>query len=155
MPILLHMKIALLFALLLTFRFGIGQLQSPVNWSFAVKKLNSLTYEVHLNASMNSTWYIYSQTTPKGGADPTKIKFTNNPLIVFQGPSKEMGNLQKKHEPLLGVDIVYFAGNVDFVQTLKLKTPVKTQVSGSIDYMVCNDELCTRQPIKKFLLDIK
>jgi hypothetical protein len=55
----------------------------------------------------------------------TSIKFSNNPLVVLQGQAKEVGKLQQNHEPLFGVAVKQFAGKVDFVQTVKLKTPVK------------------------------
>ena len=130
----------ILFSLISTFSFS--QIQKPVTWSYSAKKINTTTYEVHLTANIEGRWHIYSQTTPDGGPIPTKITFTKNPLVSLDGNAKEVGKLQQKHEPLFGVDVKQFADKVDFVQTVKLKTPVKTNIAGSIDFMVCDDEQC-------------
>lgn len=144
------MKQLFSFFFLLFTVFGYGQIQKPVKWSYTAKKINPTTYEVHLTANIDGRWHIYSQTTPDGGPVPTSIKFNNNPLITFQGAAKEVGKLQQKHEPLFGVDVKQFGEKVDFVQTIKLKTPVKTNIAGSIEFMVCDDTQCLPPTTQKF-----
>ena len=119
-----------------------AQIQNPVKWTYSAKKINATTYEVHLTAEVSGKWHIYSQTTPDGGPVPTSITFSKNPLLIIKGKPNEVGKLQQKHEPLFGVDVKQFAGKVDFVQIVKLKSPVKTTVSGSVEFMVCDDEQC-------------
>lgn len=131
------------------------QIQTPVMWSYVAKKINPTTYEVHLTANIGGNWHLYSQTTPEGGPVPTSIKFTNNPLVVFQGSAKEVGKLQQKNEPLFGVDVKQFAGKVDFVQTVKLKKPLKTNVAGTIEFMVCDDTQCLPPSTQKFSIALK
>lgn len=116
--------------------------QNPVNWKFSAKKKADKVYEVHLTATVASPWHIYSQKTPKGGPIPTKISFTKNPIIVLDGIAKEVGKLEVKHEEVFDIDVKYFNGSVDFVQTIKLKSGVKTNVSGTIQFMACNDQQC-------------
>lgn len=114
----------------------------PVQWSNTVKKTGPGTYEVHLTATVQSPWHIYSQYTPAGGPIPTEISFGKNPVLVLDGPVKELGSLVKKREEVFGLDVMYFNDRVDFVQTITTKAKVKTNISGTIRYMVCNDREC-------------
>jgi hypothetical protein len=128
-----------------------AQIESPVKWSYAAKKVNDKEYQVVITATLPKPWHIYSQHTPDGGPKPTKILYTRNPLLVISGEPKENGALKTVHDDNFGVDVKYFGDKVEFVQNVQLKTAAKTSVSGTIDYMVCNDEKClppTKQPFE-------
>ena len=80
--------------------------------------------------------------TPKGGPVPTTLNFKRNPLVTLDGNVKETGQPKTIHDEIFGVDVKYYAETVSFVQTVKLKSAVKTNLSGTIKYMVCNDQMC-------------
>jgi thiol:disulfide interchange protein DsbD len=127
--------------------------ESLVKWSFAAKKKDPKTYEVVASAMLPKTWHIYSQTTPKGGPVATKITFKTNPLLILTGDPKESGALKTMHDQVFDVDVKYFNDKVDFVQLVKLKTAATTSVSGTVEYMICNDEKCL--PPTKQNFDVK
>lgn len=127
-----------------------AQVKNPVKWSYTAKKITATTYEVHLTATIESGWHIYSQTTPDGGPVKTSIVFTPNPLLTVDGKAKEAGKLEQHHEELFGVDVKQFSNKVDFVQTVKLKAAAKTSVTGSVEFMVCNDKECLPPKTEKF-----
>lgn len=127
-----------------------AQILNPVSWTVTSKKIKDKTYEIHLTAAINKGWHIYSQFTPEGGPVPTSISFTKNPLLDLDGKVKESGKLEQRHEEIFGVDVKQFSDKVDFIQVLKLKSPVKTSVSISVEYMVCNDRQCLPPATKKF-----
>ncbi len=116
--------------------------QNPVSWSFSAKKVADKTYEIRLISKVDHPWHIYSQTTPEGGPLPTKIVFGKNPLLNVQGEVKEVGKLVQKREEVFDLDVKYFEGQADFVQVIKLKSNVKTNISGTVEFMVCNDVQC-------------
>ena len=132
-----------------------AQLQDPVEWTFFSKKINATTYEVHLTANIEGKWHLYSQTTPDGGPIPTSISFVKNPLITLLGDAKEVGKLERKMEPIFGVEVKQFSNKVDFVQTIRLKAPVKTSVTGSVEFMVCDDHQCLPPSTKNFSIALK
>ena len=132
-----------------------AQIQNPVEWTATSKKINDKTYEIRLTANINKGWHIYSQTTPEGGPVPTSITFTKNPLLTVEGKTKEVGKLEKHNEPLFGVDVKQFSNNVDFVQVVKLKAPVKTSVDVAVEFMVCNDKQCLPPSTRKFSVALK
>lgn len=148
-------KIALLLTTIILTTLCMAQVKNPVQWSFSSKKIDATTYEVHLTAKLDNGWHIYSQTTPDGGPVPTAIEFTKNPLLTLQGTAKEVGRLEKHFETLFGVDVIQFSNKVDFVQTVKLKSKVKTTLNGAIEYMVCNDHECLPPTTQKFSIALK
>ena len=148
-------KYALLVATVFIATFCFSQVKDPVKWSFSSKKINATTYEVHLTATLDNGWHIYSQTTPDGGPVATAISFTKNPLLTLQGAAKEVGKLEKHFEALFGVDVKQFSGKVDFVQTVKLKGNIKTTVTGAVEYMTCNDHECLPPTTEKFSIALK
>jgi thiol:disulfide interchange protein DsbD len=99
---------------------------------------------------VNSPWHTYSQFTPDGGPVPTSFNFSKNPLFKLDGKVKENGNLIKKHEDVFGVDVKYFNGKVDFVQRVTVKGNARTNVTGSVEFMVCNDHQCLPPATEKF-----
>ena len=130
---------------LLSVILGVGLLssaQNVVNWKFSSKKIADKTYEVHLIATVDEPWHIYSQSTPKGGPLPTTISFAKNPLILPQGKIKEVGEMEIYRDQTFDVDVYAYGEKVDFVQTVKLKSNVKTNISGSVQFMACTKEQC-------------
>lgn len=148
-------KTVVLFVLLLAGFVANAQVQNPVKWNYKLKKINATTYEVHITATIEKGWHIYSQTTPDGGPVPTTIRFSKNPLLTLVGVAKEAGKLEQRHEELFGVDVKQFSNSVNFVQTVKVKAAVKTSVIGTVEFMVCNDTQCLQPTINKFSLPIQ
>lgn len=132
-----------------------AQVKSPVKWNFSSKKMDATTYEVHLTATLEVGWHMYSQTTPDGGPVATSIEFIKNPLLLIDGPAQEIGKLEQRHEELFGVDVKQFSNKVDFVQTVKIKGKAKTAINGTIEFMTCNDRECLPPSSQKFSVALK
>jgi Disulphide bond corrector protein DsbC len=129
-----------------------SQIKNPTTLAFsAIKK--GANYEVIIKATIAKPWHMYSQKTPSGGPLPTKISFNKNPLITIVGNTKEVGKLEKINDKNFGVDVLYFSNEVIFSQIVKVKAGVKTNITGTIEYMVCDDSQCLPPTKKPF--DIK
>ena len=82
------------------------------------------------------------------------ISFSLSQILFQRFTSlKENGKLQNKHEEVFDVDVKYFDNTVTFTQTVNLKSAVKTNITGNIEYMVCNDKECL--PPKKVAFDLQ
>ncbi len=144
--------------IILLFLFSVGilalqaQVKDPVKWKYEAKKKGD-AYEVIITANVEKPWHIYSQNTGKGGPIPTKITFKTNPLVKAEGAAKETGKLEKIYDKNFGTDVLFYSNNVVFTQAVKVKAGVKTNVSGTVEYMVCDDEQCL--PPTKKTFDIK
>jgi hypothetical protein len=135
--------------------FSYSQVKNPVAWTFAAKKINATTYEVSMSATLEQGWHIYSQTTPEGGPAPTIISFAKNPLLSLEGEVREVGKMEQKNEPLFGVDVKQFSNKVVFVQQVKIKGKAKTSLTGSLDFMTCNNRECLPPKTQKFSIALK
>lgn len=118
-------------------------MQSPVSWTFASKKISDNNYEVQLIASIQSGWHLYSQSQPKDAiAQPTSFMFSKNPLLIIDGKVKEMGKLEKFKDEKLDISAFQYSNKVVFVQKVRVKAKVKTNVSGKLEYQTCDDKKC-------------
>lgn len=120
-----------------------AQILNPVQWNYTAKKIADKTYEVHLTATIQNNWHLYSQTQPDDAINmPTEIIFNKNPLAIFDGKTKEVGKVQLYRDEKLKISANQYSGKVDFVQVVKLKANVKTNVVGSVEYQTCDDKKC-------------
>lgn len=134
-------------ALLVT-AFSFAQRQNPVSWNYEAIKKSADTYEIVLTATVEEPWHIYSQNTGKNGPIPTAVVFKPNPLVTKNGKVKELGKLEKVFDKNFNTDVLYFSDRVKFVQLVKVKGGIKTNLSGTVEYMVCDESQCL-PPVKK------
>lgn len=147
-------RLLLIFSLFLLGSAAHAQLD-VVEWKFESKKLDDKKYEVKLIALVKNPWHIYSTTTPDGGPLPTKISFTKNPLTAFDGKIREVGKLESHFEEVFDIDTKYFNNKVEFVQVVKVKGNAKTNLSGTVEFMACNDKECLPPKSVPFSIALK
>ena len=121
---------------------AIAQSSKQVQWAYAAKKIADKTYEVHMTATINGDYHLYAQDAGGEGPVATSFNFVKTPLLVLEGQVKESGKLIKKFESAWSHDVKYYEKNVDFIQTVKIKGNAKTNLSGKVEFMVCNDRQC-------------
>jgi hypothetical protein len=116
---------------------------SPVSWAFTSKKLADKKYEIHITATVQTGWHLYSQVQPGDAVvNPTDIKFNPNPLLALDGKTTEAGKVEKFHDEKLGISANQYAGKVDFIQVIKVKAKAKTNVAGTVEFQTCDDKKC-------------
>ncbi|MEI8074627.1 MAG: protein-disulfide reductase DsbD domain-containing protein [Bacteroidota bacterium] len=134
-----------------------AQPKDPVIWKYEAVKKSGNNYDVVITATIPKPWHLYSQNTAKGGPIPTKITINSNPLIsVSAGKAKEIGHQEKvldKNFSPKGVEVLFYSEQVQFVQSISLKGAVKTNITGTVEFMVCDDSQCLPPTKKSF--DIK
>ena len=131
-----------------------SQKLAPVKWAYQAVKTGDKKYNVIITANVDAPWHIYSQFVKKGPV-PTSLQFAKNPLVVLSGSTKEVGNLEKKFDNNFGAVIGSFGGKVQFIQAVTLKVNTKTKLTGTIEYMVCNEERCLPPTKQSFEVDIQ
>jgi hypothetical protein len=129
---------------------------NPVSWTFTAKRISDKTYELHLTATMQSGWHLFSQVQPEDAvAIPTGFKLNTNPLVTLDGKIKEVGKMEKFHDAKLDISANQYAEKVDFVQVVKLKSSVKTSITGSVEYQTCDDKKCLPPKTVTFSIPVK
>lgn len=146
-------KLAILvFALFLS--IGVfAQIKKPVKWSYAAKKVGKNEAVIFLKATIEPGWHIYSAYQKDGGPVKTSFKFN---------PSKEytvIGNIVEPKpktvfEKNFDMQVGYFEKTVIFQQKVKL-SKAQTQVTGTLEFMVCNDHECIPPAEVNFSVAVK
>jgi thiol:disulfide interchange protein DsbD len=129
---------------------------NPVTWSFSAKKVSDKTYEIHMKATIQNNWHLYSQKQPDDAiAIPTAFIISPNPLFKPDGKIKEIGKMEVMKDAALGVSANQYSKTVDFVQKIKLKANVKTNFNGNVEYQTCDDKKCLPPKTVNFSIAIK
>ena len=133
-----------------------SQTLNPVTWTFSAKKIADKKYELHLSATMQSGWHLYSQSQPQDAiAIPTGFTVNSNPLLNLDGKVKEIGKMEKFHDEKLQLSANQYSEKVDFVQVVKLRSNAKTNVSGSVEFQTCDDKKCLPPKTVNFSVALK
>jgi DsbC/DsbD-like thiol-disulfide interchange protein len=133
-------KLLFLTALIAMSAGAFAQIEAPVKWSYASKKISSTEAVVFLKATMQKGWHIYSLNVEDG---PIKTSFDFS-------PSKEYSLIGKPSEPKpishydknFKINVTYFENTVIFQQKIKLKSPKASVIKGKLEYETCNDIKC-------------
>jgi len=136
------MKKLIFAALALLISFGASaQIESPVKWSYAAKKVSNTEAVVFLRATIQEGWHIYSQNVKDGGPIKTSFTFTPSKEYSLVGKPAEPAAISK-YESAFNMNVSYFEKSVTFQQKVKLKSANVSVVKGKLEYMTCNDKKC-------------
>jgi hypothetical protein len=113
-----------------------------VKWTFSSRKTAENTWEVKMIATISGSYHMYSQKPGAEGPVPTTFTFAPNPLLTLNGGVKESGKMIKKYESAWPGNVNYYEKQVEFTQMVTLKGKVKTNLSGKVEFDVCNDSEC-------------
>lgn len=143
-------KLTLIGLLVLGFQLlSQAQIKDPIVWTFAaVKTSYKHTYDIQMTAVIPKPWHIYSQSQGPGGPLPTKISFNTNPLVTVLGKPAEKGSMKEIKDEIFNIKVKLMSGTVVYTQRIKLQDDYKTNISGTIQYLVCDDKQCL-PPAKK------
>lgn len=130
-----------------------AQIETPVKWSYAAKKIGPNEAILLLKATIEPGWHIYSLYIKDGG--PVKTSFTFKKSLFYSLIGKPTEPKPTVHfEKSFGMDVSYFEKEVIFQQKIKLKQPAVT-VKGSLEFMTCNDHKCLPPADIDFSIPVK
>ncbi|HJP63228.1 MAG TPA: protein-disulfide reductase DsbD N-terminal domain-containing protein [Mucilaginibacter sp.] len=134
-------KIIGLITILLLSTGAFAQIEHPVTWSYAAKKINKNEAVVFIRATIQKGWHIYSQNVKDGGPVKTSFTFSPSKEYALTGKTSEPTPITK-YEEAFKMDVSYFENTVTFQQKIKLKAANASSVKGQLEFMVCNDRKC-------------
>lgn len=136
-----------LFSLFALFSF-FSYTQNEIEWSF---DFDSKTSEIKYTATLKKDWHVYSTKENDGGPVPTQFElkpsniFQLNGVILEPKPTEEF-------DPNFNMTVYHFSNMVTFSQ--KIDVIEKGEISGSVVYMICNDQMCFPPEEKQFKIQI-
>src|SRR5580658_8758611 len=110
------MKKLLFLVIALIFSVGAyAQIEAPVKWSYAAKRISSTEAVVFLRATIQDGWHIYSLNVKDGGPIKTSFTFAPSKEYGLEGKTTEPTPLTK-YEKSFSMDVSYFEKTVTFQQ---------------------------------------
>lgn len=119
--------------------FSRAQILNPVKWSFTAQPLAGDTFALHIRASIDPGWHVYSQQAGDGPI-PTSFTFEDNPAVKLLGTVAEKGKQIKEFDKVFNSELRFYADSVDFIQHVLVGGDAT--LTGSLEFMVCNDVNC-------------
>ncbi|MBQ8673554.1 MAG: thioredoxin family protein [Bacteroides sp.] len=117
-----------------------AQIQDPVQFATALKKLSATELEVVFTATIDAGWHVYSTDLGDGPTSAT-FQITEMKGAELDGKLKAVGKEIAVHDEMFNMQVRYFERTAQFVQKLKL-TGGAWKVEGYLEYGACNDENC-------------
>lgn len=113
----------------------------PVKWTYAIENVNGNQFELVFNAAIDKGFHLYSLSIPQDGPLPTEFSFETSSAYRLEDKMTEGNNGIKAMDEIFKMEITYFEEKASFRQKIVSKEKQFT-VSGTIAYMVCNDQGC-------------
>lgn len=144
----------LIVAVVMTMSAAIAQVQTPVKWQVASKKINSKEAVILIKATIQNGWHIYGQNVAEGGPLATTFTFKNSKDYTLNGKPVENVKAKTKYEDVFKMNVPYFTNEVVFQQKVKLNGK-QTNVSGTVEFMACDKTQCLPPDEYNFTVAIK
>ncbi len=127
---------------------------SPVKWKFRSEKKLGGVYEIIAEAIIDDGWHIYAQGEHQvDGPIPTSFIVEDNPSYVKEGkPVEQSSGRIEAHDKYFDMDVVKFKHDARLTQLIKSTNP--TLVSGSLEYMTCDEIRCLAPEYIEFKIDL-
>lgn len=124
--------------------------QDPVSWAFAIETDGAQSW-VTMEATIEEGWHIYGlELDNDEGPLPTVLEFNEQNVtwgdLLIPEP-------KTKYDEMFMMNVTYYETKVKFTRIYT--TTVADHVSGSVDFMVCNDETCLPPTLVPFKLNLK
>lgn len=134
----------------------IGKTQAQVHWEYSYEKIANDIFDIHLTATIQAGWHVYSQVQPSNAiATPSKITFAPNSLVALEGKVKEIGKKELFEDKTIGISSLQYKAYVDFVQRVRMRRPQNTRINGTITFMPCSQEQCLPATSQEFSIQIQ
>lgn len=119
-----------------------SKIMNPVKWSFKAEAEEGDVYILHMDATIEDGWYIYSQHIDEGGPVPTSFSFEQDAHFETIGDVEEVGDHRVAgYDNIFEMDVIKYKKNVSFRQKIKVTDATKP-IKGSLEFMTCDDTRC-------------
>ena len=118
-----------------------AQSDKVVKWSATATKEADNYYSLTLTAKIEKPWYVYSQFISDDGPVKTSVRLENAEKLDLSEKSTEEGIKKAGFDDVFGMELVKFSNQMIIKQRIKSTTPLD-YISGYIEFMTCNSEIC-------------
>ena len=119
-----------------------AQILDPIDWKFSQVKVSENEVDLLFTATIEKKWHLYAQNLPAGGPIATSFLFTESGNYERVGEVLEVTMAEVKHDASFDMDLKMFSNEAVFKQRIRILTDDNFELTGSIEYMCCDDERC-------------
>ena len=130
-----------------------AKIYDPVKWSFTSERINDKEFNLVITARIEKGWHVYSQFIEEGGPIPTSFKFAPSTAYKLIGKITETPKAISAFDKTFDMQIAWHKDQVVFKQRVSLNE-AKTSISGTLEFMVCNDERCLQPTEIEFQIPV-
>jgi thiol:disulfide interchange protein len=120
-----------------------AQILEPVKWTYSVGKVSADEFDLFFHATIETNWHLYSIDVPDNGPIPTSFRFNESDLFEKIGKLVEVTTPYEKFDPSFSMNIKMFDGKADFRQRIRVLSNEKVFITGTLEFMSCDDSRCT------------
>jgi len=131
-----------------------AQVLDPIDWKFSMEKVSENEMDLIFTAGIENKWHLYSTDLPEGGPIPTSFTFHESDHFSLVGDVIEVTEPEVKYDASFEIDLKMFSHEAVFKQRIILLSDQPVSVTGSIEYMSCDDERCLPPTDEEFSFDI-
>ncbi len=132
-------------------------LPSNVTWTTDIEQISPTEGVIRWHADIKEGWHIYGLEMPSMPdtplPPPTSFDIDQVEGLSLDGPVEASTEIESHYDDVLKLNIPWVSGSVTFSQKFKLDSSVNGAViSGTINYMACNNDACTPPAHEDFSL---
>ena len=148
------LRISLLYFILLMVSGLNAQILEPVKWNFSTEQISDTEFDLIFKADIEHKWHLYSQDIPM---TPPATSFTFNPDDSYEliGKTKEESDVIEEYDPNFEMTLKYYANEAIFKQRVKVLSSTPAKVTGSLEFMCCDDTKCLPPTDVDFNFELK
>ena len=121
---------------------GFAQMVNPVSWDYKVQENDEGTVYLVFHADIDPGWHLYAQHFPSGGPIRTTFNFDSTKNFELVGETSEHPEPEEEYDETFGIHVKHFSKKATFKQPVKVLTDQAFEISGNIEYQVCQEEKC-------------
>ncbi|WP_297091455.1 protein-disulfide reductase DsbD domain-containing protein [uncultured Draconibacterium sp.] len=130
--------------------FAQAQMIEPVKWEFELKPLKGANqYEIVATAKIDMGFKLYGVNMAEGGPVKTSFNFETMENCRKFGKPVEITPSKKMHDKMFDMEVTYFKDKATISHKVWV-TEKPAKISGYIQWMSCNDEMCTPPTDEEF-----
>jgi thiol:disulfide interchange protein len=119
-----------------------AQVLNPIHWSFSHERTGKDEIDLIFTAKIDKNWHLYSQDLPDGGPIPTSFTFAGSDAFELSGEVREITKPEIKYDPSFDLELRMFSNEAEFRQKINILSGQPFSLTGSIEYMCCDDSRC-------------
>lgn len=130
--------------------FAQAQMIVPVKWNVELKPLKGGNqYEIVATANIDMGFKLYGVNMEDGGPVKTSFNFETFENCKEFGKAVEVTPSHKMQDKMFDMEVTYFKGEAVISHKIWV-TEKPAKIAGYIQWMSCNDEMCTPPTDEEF-----